>query len=323
MKYLFTALFLSASIFSSAQTLGLVADFDDLPLSANSFWNGSDLSANSIVQGELIFPTNWDTSFGGYLASGFAYSNMTDSATSSFANIYSAKPASGFNGSSNYAITYGDWFFETASPTFLNSARITNSTFAFNSMRDGDNFAKKFGGPTGNDPDFFSVTFTGYLNGQPAPNGNPVTFYLADFRFEDNSQDYIVRDWRLVDLSPLGTYVDSITYNFASSDNGEFGINTPTYFCIDQVIYNDFTGIENAPSTFSEVFPNPADAFVQINTNETLENIEVMTMDGKTVQASASISNNLDVSGLENGFYLIRLTFADKQTATRKLIVKH
>ena len=321
MKHLFTIALLSFSTFLGAQ--GSIATFDELPLSANSFWNGSDLSANSIVQGELIFPTNWDTSFGGYLASGFAYSNMTDSVTSSFANIYSAKPASGFNNSANYAITYGDWFFETSSEAFLNSARITNSTFAFNSMRDGDNFAKKFGGPTGNDPDFFSVTFTGYLNGQPAPNGNPVTFYLADFRFEDNSLDYIVRDWRLVDLSPLGTYVDSITYNFASSDNGEFGINTPTYFCIDQVIYNDFTGIEHASLIEVDMFPNPANSFVQFNTNEPVESVEVLSLDGKTVQVLANTSKSIDVSVIENGFYIIRLTFTNKQTATRKLIVKH
>ncbi len=321
MKHLFTIALLSFSTFLGAQ--GSIATFDELPLSANSFWNGSDLSANNIVQGDLIFPTNWDTSFGGYLASGFAYSNMTDSVTSSFANIYSAKPASGFNNSANYAITYGDWFFETSTPLVLNSARITNSTFAFNSMRDGDNFAKKFGGSTGNDPDFFSVTFTGYLNGQPAPNGNPVTFYLADFRFEDNSLDYIVRDWRLVDLSPLGTYVDSITYNFASSDNGEFGINTPTYFCIDQVIYNDFTGIENAEWVDVEMFPNPASSFVQFNTKETIKQIEILTLDGKSIETSMNTLNSTDVSAVENGFYLIRLTFADGQTATRKLIVKH
>jgi hypothetical protein len=321
MKHLFTIALLSFSTFLGAQ--GSIATFDELPLSANSFWNGSDLSANSIVQGELIFPTNWDTSFGGYLASGFAYSNMTDSVTSSFANIYSAKPASGFNNSANYAITYGDWFFETSTPLVLNSARITNSTFAFNSMRDGDNFAKKFGGPTGNDPDFFSVTFTGYLNGQLAPNSTPVTFYLADFRFEDNNLDYIVRDWRLVDLSPLGTSVDSITYNFASSDVGTFGINTPTYFCIDQVIYNDFTGIENAESVGAEIFPNPASSFVQFNTKETIKQVEIFTLDGKSIQTSMNTLNSTDVSAVENGFYLIQLTFADGQTATRKLIVKH
>jgi hypothetical protein len=33
--------------------------------------------------------------------------------------------------------------------------------------------------------------------------------------------------------------------------------------------------------------------------------------------------NSTDVSAVENGFYLIRITFADGQTATRKLIVKH
>ena len=321
MKQLFTALFSFATIFLTAQ--GSVATFDELPLSANSYWNGSDLSANSIIQGDLIFPTNWDTSFGGYLASGFAYSNMTDSITSGFTNIYSAKPASGFDGTPNYAITYGDWFFETSAPVVLNSARIANSTFAFNSMRDGDAIAKKFGGITGNDPDFFSVTFTGYLNGEPAPNGTPVTFYLADFRFEDNSQDYIVRDWRLVDLSPLGTSVDSITYNFASSDVGTFGINTPTYFCIDQVIYNDFTGIKNAELVDVEMFPNPASSFVQFNTKETIKQIEIITLDGKAIQTSMNTLNSIDVSAVENGFYLIRLTFADGQTATRKLIVKH
>lgn len=321
MKQFFTALFLFASVVLSAQ--GSVVTFDELPLSANSYWNGSDLSANSIVQGDLIFPTNWDTSFGGYLASGFAYSNMTDSITSGFLNIYSAKPASGYNGTSNYAITYGDWFFETSSPVVLNSARIANSTFAFNSMRDGDAIAKKFGGPTGNDPDYFSVTFTGYLNGQPAPNGSPVTFYLADFRFEDNSQDYIVRDWRLVDLSPLGTSVDSITYNFASSDVGTFGINTPTYFCIDQVIYNDFTGIENTESVDVEMFPNPASSIVQFSTKEMITQIEILTLDGKSIQNSLNTLTSIDVTGVENGFYLIRLTFADGQIATRKLIIKH
>lgn len=321
MKQFFTAIFFFTTIFLSAQ--GSVATFDELPLSANSYWNGSDLSANSIVQGDLVFPTNWDTSFGGYLASGFAYSNMTDSITSGFNNIYSAKPASGFDGTPNYAITYGDWFFETSSPVVLNSARIANSTFAFNSMRDGDAIAKKFGGPTGNDPDFFSVTFTGYLNGQPAPNGTPITFYLADFRFEDNSQDYIVRDWRLVDLSPLGSSVDSITYNFASSDVGNFGINTPTYFCIDQVIYNDFTGIENAESVDLEMFPNPASSILQFNTKETIKQSEILTLDGKSIQTSMNTLNSTDVSAVENGFYLIRLTFADNQTTTRKLIVKH
>ena len=39
---------------------------------------------------------------------------------------------------------------------------VTNTTFAFLSMQNGDEFAKQFGGDDGNDPDFFKVTFRGF-----------------------------------------------------------------------------------------------------------------------------------------------------------------
>ena len=48
MKHLFTALFLSATIFSSAQTLGLVADFDDLPLPAQLNIHADQLCTNHL-----------------------------------------------------------------------------------------------------------------------------------------------------------------------------------------------------------------------------------------------------------------------------------
>ena len=39
---------------------------------------------------------------------------------------------------------------------------VTNTAWARTSMLEGDQFAKKFGGATGDDPDWFMVTFTGY-----------------------------------------------------------------------------------------------------------------------------------------------------------------
>jgi hypothetical protein len=59
-----------------------------------------------------------------------------------------------------------------------------------------------------------------------------VEFYLADFRFADNSQDYILDSWGFVDLSALGT-VDFLEFDLSSSDNGAFGMNTPGYFALD------------------------------------------------------------------------------------------
>ena len=64
-----------------------------------------------------------------------------------------------------------------------------------------------------------------------------MDFYLADFRFADNSLDYIVRDWRFVDLSGLGV-VSRLEFDLASSDSGAFGINTPAYFAMDSLAAN-------------------------------------------------------------------------------------
>ena len=61
-----------------------------------------------------------------------------------------------------------------------------------------------------------------------------IEFYLADFRFDDNSQDYIIDTWTAVDLSILGQ-VKTIEFSVSSSDTGDYGINTPTYFAIDGI----------------------------------------------------------------------------------------
>jgi len=99
-------------------------------------------------------------------------------------------------------------------------------------MRDGDGFAKKFGGATGSDPDFLRLTITGQ-DGGGATTGT-VDFFLADFRFADAAQDTIVRDWTFVDLSSLGA-VASLGFALASTDNGAFGMNTPAYFAMDNL----------------------------------------------------------------------------------------
>ena len=65
-------------------------------------------------------------------------------------------------------------------------------------------------------------------------NTGDVTLYLADFRFGDNSQDYIIDAWTAVNLSSLGQ-VKTLEFSVSSSDTGDFGINTPTYFAIDNI----------------------------------------------------------------------------------------
>ena len=58
--------------------------------------------------------------------------------------------------------------------------------------------------------------------------------YLADFR---DGKSYICAAWTKVDLSALGTF-NKVAFTISSSDVGDYGMNTPAYFCIDDVTFN-------------------------------------------------------------------------------------
>ena len=146
----------------------------------------------------------------------------------------------GASGSANYGIAYVAWTITPTvtfdSPSHVSSASFTNNAWAYGSMHDGDSFAKKFGGTSGNDPDWFKLTIIGKDAGG-ALTGT-VDFYLADFRFSDNSQDYIIHDWTSADLSSLGNNVKSLEFGLSSSDNGDWGMNTPSYFAMDNLSFS-------------------------------------------------------------------------------------
>ncbi|MHC4324705.1 MAG: DUF4465 domain-containing protein, partial [Planctomycetota bacterium] len=59
---------------------------------------------------------------------------------------------------------------------------------------------------------------------------------LADYRFEDAGEDYIVDTWQYVDLTSLGEVV-SLEFALSSSDVGDWGMNTPGSFAVDTIVY--------------------------------------------------------------------------------------
>ena len=114
------------------------------------------------------------------------------------------------------------------------NALFTNTTYAYLSMLEGDGFAKKFGGASQNEEDFFKLSIYG-IGADGNALGSFVDFYLADFRFADNSLDYLISDWTLVDLSALAD-ARSLHFNLSSSDSGDYGMNTPSYFAMDNLV---------------------------------------------------------------------------------------
>ena len=99
------------------------------------------------------------------LLAGWAYSQTTDTTTPGFGNQYSAIPGAGASSSATYGVAFtGGGGAQAATsritfdqPVSLLGAALTNTTYAALSMRDGDAFAKKFGGASGSDPDYFTA----------------------------------------------------------------------------------------------------------------------------------------------------------------------
>jgi len=208
--------------------------FEDLTLPSESYWNGSDESGG-FESGGAHFSNNYNAAWGTW--DGFSYSNVTDTATSGMAGQYNCIAGCGQGGSASYAVGYVGW---AGPPTvtldgacFLEGLYVTNNNWTYYSMLNGDAFAKKFGGQTGEEMDWFLLTITG-KNSSDEVTGT-VEFYLADFRFEDGAQDYIVDTWEFVDLTSLGM-VKSLEFALSSSDVGEWGMNTPAYFALDTIV---------------------------------------------------------------------------------------
>ena len=251
-----------AMLFIGSATQAAVITFDDLNLAPESEWHGPDpdgivdtgpfgtpVTYGGFQSGGATFFNQYDNAYDLW-SGGFAYSNQTDNVDPSFANQYSAIAGGGRGpGADNYGVVFGYGAIDPANVGDLWSlptislpqgespvgVYVTNTTYAGLLMRDGDpnGFAKQFGGDSGDDPDWFKLSVYG-IDAIGNPMSNFVDFYLADYRFSDNSHDYVITDWSFVDLTGLSGAA-SLHFNLASSDNGVWGMNTPAYFAMDDL----------------------------------------------------------------------------------------
>ena len=216
--------------FALPSTAGaLAATFDDLGLGSESFLNGSTL-AGGYASGGIFFENDYNATYDSF--TGFAASTSTDATTPGFGNQFGNITGSGSGGSAGFGLAYLNARIVLPTPQIVLGAEFTNTTYAGLSMLNGDGFAKQFGGLTGEDPDFFRLLIEG-IDGGGASTGI-VEFMLADYRFSNNSLDFVLNQFAFQDLTSLG-FVKELQFSFESSDVGAFGPNTPVYFAIDNL----------------------------------------------------------------------------------------
>ena len=318
MRLNFTLLIVLMTMALMAQT---TADFENFQLNPESFLNGSD-GSGGFESGNIRLLNNYNTDYQSW--TGWSISNTTDITTPGFTNQYSSITGAGQDGSSTYATAFvvGESLLHTTlqEGTTVEGFYMNNTTYSYLSMLEGDAFAKRFGGEDGTDPDFLSVTIKEY--GDRNVSNDSIVVYLADYRFDDSSSDYLIDNWVYVDLSRFEN-VDTLSFTMQSSDIGAFGINTPTYFCIDNFVTTD-TGLlstESFTQSASLPYPNPAQSTLTIH--GPLDTYVITDTNGHKVQAGQLTQNEvhtISIEALQTGIYYLSTTGLDGYINAHKFI---
>ncbi|MFM7022145.1 MAG: DUF4465 domain-containing protein [Flavobacteriales bacterium] len=297
-------------------------NFESFSLPVDSFWDGSTTTKDTVLKfggtSYFEFPNSYHPTYM-FWDGGWAVSSKQDTVNGTYKNIFSSRSGAGVDGSYNYLVgQQGSTISVFPRIIDNNGAKITgfyvnNTTYAAESMKNGDMIAKKFGGNSGNDPDWFRLTIK--ANSYPvAKKQDTLDFYLADFRFANNDSDYILKEWTFVDLSSFGN-TDSLSFHLSSSDVGSYGMNTPAFFCLDNLMYDEQSAVnEHAGFGAVKLYPNPANDLINLDFGKNISAfITVFDATGKMVYSESmnASKSTIDLAGFNSGVYMVSVTSDD------------
>ena len=202
--------------------------------------------------GGWLFTNNTQNGYWG----GFTASNRTDLNQSGLDAQYTAAAGCGYDGTTQYAVAYTmgvqtDVYAADGQSHTVTGCYVTNDLWTYQDILQGGYGEPPYGGTTGNDPDWFKVTATGKnANGQVV---GTLDFYLADYRFSNNEEDYVLNTWEWFDLSSLGD-VATISFSLSSSRGSGYNMITPAYFCMDN--FNDGGAAPDLPPYIANPVPD-------------------------------------------------------------------
>lgn len=148
------------------------------------------------------------------------------------------------------------------------------------------------------------------------------------FEIEHSSN---AKDWKTFGkVEGAGNSAIQISYNFIHSNP----INGVNYYRLKQTdfdgsySYSDIQAIEKEKDNLNiVVFPNPADEILTIGNTDSFTQIQLFTINGKSINAVIEIKQSqieINTSNLDNGTYLIRIS--DNYNGiveTKKLVIQH
>lgn len=212
----------------AAQT---VVSFDGLGLQPGQYANNASFSTNAATFRNVDFGYSW---------AGFAFSAVSNVTANWYTNQYAAIAPR----TRAYAVGFHSHWDQVAPeiafgvPAAPRSVLLNNTTWAALSMRDGCYPARAFA-----EGDVFVLTLAAYdAAGREIAATN---HYLADFR----GTNFIQTNWFELDLSWMPPAVVSLVGTLETTDVGDWGANTPTYFALADFAYSYSDGSDGIAAT--------------------------------------------------------------------------
>ncbi len=159
-------------------------------------------------------------------------------------SVYNSKVESGSakaaHSGENFALVTGSPVAGLAAITTVdenlftfNSLWVANSAYTYGVMKNGNDFTKSLEESKG----FFKLVVKAYGIEGKEPLASDE-FYLADFR---EGKKVLIDQWSKFELVNISKHkACRLVFEFDGSDMGEWGLNTPTYACIDDLQYQTY-----------------------------------------------------------------------------------
>lgn len=186
-----------------------------------------------------------------------------------------------------------------SSPYYAAGFYVCNSPYTYYAIQKGNILAKKF-----EQGDWLKLIAHG-VDASGTETGT-VEYFLADYRAEKPESWTLNKSWEWVDLSSLGK-VSSIYFTLDSSDKSEYGMKTPSYFCLDRLtVLTVPSSVENTALPTVKAYYDRAQGVVRVESVEPVEaalyNMHGMLMMKQQVDGISTF----DMTACPSGIYVIR-----------------
>ena len=160
--------------------------------------------------------------------------------------------------------------------------------------------------------------------GAMASSGNDYELYVSDGTVGNLSK---------IDVMPKGgvqsfpkglfNYQNQIYFTASDTLKDSYGIPMTSMFTID--LCNAVTATKpEIPVSKSElkVYPNPVKGLLNLQTEETIEDLEIFSATGTLVMQMVYPEKQIDVSHLKNGLYLVKAQSGEKRITSKFYLLK-